>query len=615
MNVLYYLLLLLHPENGKKGREKGTGYAIAITSFLDIGYNKNWHHPVILLFVLSVKRGDFMLYGQPAASASGPQMSLPDSFNAAVAFLDRNIAEGRGEKTAVYYEGNAYTYTQIAELANRIGNGLLDLGVDLEQRVALLLLDSPQFAASFFGAIKMGAVPIPLNTVLRPADYVYLLNDSRARALLVHASLWQDIQQIRPQLKYLRHVVIVNNTGEHLLEDSPYADARSSQSIHDFDSWVARASSSLQAAETSKDDSAFWLYSSGSTGFPKGCVHLQHDMVYCTESYAKGVLGIQENDITFSGAKLYFAYGLGNNLYFPFSVGASAVYHPGRSLPEEMFRIIAHYRPTIFFGVPTLYASMLALPDAAKRFDCSSLRACVSAGEALPADIQRRWEQAFGVPILDGIGSTEILHIFISNRMGDIRPGSTGKLVPGYEALIVDEAGVPVPAGDIGNLLIQGDSTAAYYWNKHEKTKNTIAGRWIHTGDKYYQDDDGYFWYCGRADDMLKVGGQWVSPVEVENTLIAHPAVLEAAVVGVLDDANLVKTKAFIVLQAGQSPSDELAQELQAFVKGRIAPFKYPRYIEFVAELPKTATGKIQRFLLRGTLQTEPLDPSVVKNI
>ncbi len=540
---------------------------------------------------------------QPDAGPSIPEIALPDQYNAAVAFLDRNIEEGRGAKTAVYYEGSTYSYAQIVELANRIGNGLLELGIDMEQRVALLLLDSPQFAAAFFGAIKIGAVPIPMNTVMRPDDYIYMLNDSRARALLVHATLWRTIEHIRPQLKYLRHIIVVNNI------DTPlnHADA----SVHDFGAWVERASNTLRPAETSKDDSAFWLYSSGSTGFPKGCVHLQHDMVYCTEYYAKPILGINENDITFSAAKLYFAYGLGNNLYFPFSVGASAVYYPGRPLPEEMFKVIAQYRPTIFFGVPTLYASMLAVPNAQERFDCSSLRACVSAGEALPADILRRWEDTFNVPILDGIGSTEVLHIFISNRMGEIRAGSSGKLVPGYEALIADEDGRAVPDGEVGNLLIRGDSIAAYYWNKHEKTKDTIRGHWIYTGDKYYQDADGYFWYCGRSDDMLKVGGQWVSPVEVENTLIAHPAVLEAAVVGVTDKDKLVKPKAFVVLKEGYTPSDALADELKDFVKGKIAPFKYPRFIEFRPELPKTATGKIQRFLLRGTGTTEPLDPEV----
>ncbi|HLI88160.1 MAG TPA: benzoate-CoA ligase family protein [Ktedonobacteraceae bacterium] len=540
---------------------------------------------------------------QPDAGPSIPEIALPDQYNAAVAFLDRNIEEGRGAKTAVYYEGSTYSYAQIVELANRIGNGLLELGIDMEQRVALLLLDSPQFAAAFFGAIKIGAVPIPMNTVMRPDDYIYMLNDSRARALLVHATLWRTIEHIRPQLKYLRHIIVVNNI------DTPlnHADA----SVHDFGAWVERASNTLRPAETSKDDSAFWLYSSGSTGFPKGCVHLQHDMVYCTEYYAKPILGINENDITFSAAKLYFAYGLGNNLYFPFSVGASAVYYPGRPLPEEMFKVIAQYRPTIFFGVPTLYASMLAVPNAQERFDCSSLRACVSAGEALPADILRRWEDTFNVPILDGIGSTEVLHIFISNRMGEIRAGSSGKLVPGYEALIADEDGRAVPDGEVGNLLIRGDSIAAYYWNKHEKTKDTIRGHWIYTGDKYYQDADGYFWYCGRSDDMLKVGGQWVSPVEVENTLIAHPAVLEAAVVGVTDKDKLVKPKAFVVLREGYTPSDALADELKDFVKGKIAPFKYPRFIEFRPELPKTATGKIQRFLLRGTGTTEPLDPEV----
>lgn len=526
------------------------------------------------------------------------QIVLPDQFNASSYFLDSHLAAGRGERIAVHHEGNTYTYAQIAALANRVGNGLLELGVEMEQRVAMLLLDSPEFAATFFGAIKIGAVAVPLNTVLRPDDYIYMLNDSRARILVIHASLWQNLHNIRSSLKYLRHVVIVNDSGAAIAETSD---------THGFTRWTDQASASLQTTETSKDDSAFWLYSSGSTGFPKGCIHLQHDMVYCTEYYAKAVLGITEQDITFSAAKLYFAYGLGNNLYFPFSVGGCAVYHPGRPLAEDMFKAIERYRPTIFYGVPTLYASMLALPDAARRFDFSSVRVCVSAGEALPADILRRWQQTFHVDILDGIGSTEVLHIFISSRPGEIRGGSTGKIVPGYEARLTDEHEQPVPPGEVGNLLIKGDSIAASYWNKHEKTQNTFSGHWIHTGDKYYQDADGYYWYCGRADDMLKVGGQWVSPVEVENTLIEHPAVLEAAVVGVMDNERLVKPKAFVVLQQGLEPSDELVDELKNFVKQKIAPFKYPRYLEFVPELPKTATGKIQRFLLRDKAQTEPL--------
>nr|BBH93454.1 acetyl-CoA synthetase [Thermogemmatispora argillosa] len=534
-----------------------------------------------------------------------PTVNVPDQFNAASAFLDANLAQGRGGKVAIYYEDQTFTYAQVAELANRVGNGLLELGVEMEQRVALLLLDSPQFAAAFFGAIKMGAVPIPMNTMLRPEDYVYMLNDSRAKVLLIHAALWPPVRQVLSQLRFLRHVVVVGlepeSAGTTLLA------GRQRVTLHDFERWIARASPSLSPAPTSKDDSAFWLYSSGSTGFPKGCVHLQHDMTVCLECYAKPILGITKDDITFSAAKLFFAYGLGNALYFPFGVGASTVLYPGRPLAEDMFKVVERYRPTIFYGVPTLYANMLNVPDAEKRFDFSSVRVCVSAGESLPADILRRWEEKFKVPILDGIGSTEILHIFISNRPGDIKPGSSGKLVPGYEAKIVDEEGQPVGPGEIGNLLIRGDSIAAYYWNKHEKTKDTITGHWIHTGDKYYVDNEGYYWYCGRADDMLKVSGQWVSPVEVENVLIEHPAVLEAAVVGAYDSDRLVKPKAFVVLKPGYEASEALISELQNFVKGRLAPFKYPRWVVFVSELPKTATGKIQRFKLRETGETAPL--------
>ena len=513
-----------------------------------------------------------------------PTIQLPDIFNAAAEFVDRHVTEGRAGRIALRHEGRTLTYGQVAEMVNRVGNALRGLGVDMENRVLLLLYDGPEFAASFFGAMKIGAVPVPVNTMMRAQDYEYFLNDSRAKVLIAHRPLWDEVAKVRGQLKYLKHVIII---GE------PEAGQQA------FDQWLAQASTALEPAPTSQDDAAFWLYSSGSTGFPKGAVHLQHDMVYCADLYARPILGIGPADITFSAAKLFFAYGLGNNLYFPFRVGASAILYPGRPLPETMFEIIARERPTIFFGVPTLYAAMLAVRDAETTYDLSSLRLCVSAGEALPPELFRRWKERFGTEILDGIGTTEILHIFISNQAGRVKPGSSGLLVPGYEAKIIGEDGDAVKPSEMGNLLVKGESTCAYYWNQHEKTKQTIKGEWIVTGDKYYQDEDGYYWYAGRADDMLKVGGIWVSPIEVENTLLQHEALLEVAVVGHEDDDRLVKPKAFVVLNEGYTASPALEDELKGFVRDKIAPYKYPRWIAFMPELPKTATGKIQRFKLR----------------
>jgi benzoate-CoA ligase family protein len=510
---------------------------------------------------------------------------IPPRFNAAQFFVDRHVEEGRGGRVAFHHEGTALTYGGLQELVNRTGNALLDLGVQREQRVLCLLLDSPEFLAAFWGSLKIGAVPIPVNTMMRGPDYLYVLDDSRAPVAIISEPLLTEAGPVLSRARHLKHVVVAGKPSTGQLG---------------FDEWIRRAGSRLEAVETSKDDAAFWLYSSGSTGRPKGAVHLQHDMVYCLDTYARQVLGMTADDRTVSAAKLFFAYGLGNNMYFPMGVGGQGVLYPHRPMPEAMFELIHRQRPTLFFGVPTLYAAMLQVKDAEKRYDLSSLRLCVSAGEALPGELYQRWRDRFNVDILDGIGTTEILHIFLSNRPGQIRPGSTGLPVPGYEAVLVDDEGRPVPQGEIGNLRVKGDSTMAYYWNQHERTKDTLHGHFIHTGDKYYQDADGYFWYCGRADDMLKVGGIWVSPVEVENTLIAHAAVLEAAVVGREDTDRLVKPKAFVVLKEGHAGSSALEADLKNFVKDRIAPYKYPRWIEFVTELPKTATGKIQRFKLRA---------------
>ena len=511
-------------------------------------------------------------------------MTIPESFNLATYLVERHVREGRGDRVALVTAEGPTTYAGLDALVNRAGNALAGLGVAPEQRVALILYDGLAFYAAFLGAIRIGAVPVPVNTLLRRSDFQYILNDSRAPVAIVSAPLAQDVLPITELLRSLRHLVIADGD---------------SGTLPSFESLVNAASPRLEPADTHKDDPAFWLYSSGSTGPPKGTIHLQHDAVYTIEGYARGVLGMSDGDCCLSAAKLFFAYGLGNSLTFPLGLGAQAVVLPGRATADAMFEAIDRYRPSMFFAVPTLYAAMLQVEDAAARFDLSSLRFCVSAGEALPSEIFRRWHDRFGLEIVDGIGSTEMLHIFISNRPGACRPGTTGIEVPGYEAKIVDEDGAPLPAGSVGTLLVSGDSAASGYWKHHERTKKTFQGHWVNTGDKFVRDEDGYYHYCGRSDDMLKVGGIWVSPVEVENTVLAHPAVLECAVVGAIDVDGLTKPKAFVVLRPGLPPTHETAHDIQSFVKANIAPFKYPRWVELVAELPKTATGKIQRFRLR----------------
>ena len=511
---------------------------------------------------------------------------LPLRYNAAADLLDGNLERGQGDRIAVLTTAGAdLTYAKVAASANRLGNALRELGVEMENRVLMAILDSPEFVATFFGAIKLGAVPIPVNTNLKPQDYFFLLDDSRAKVAVVSAPLAGDFRQVRGQLKHLRHLIVIGDAE---------------QGEQSFGELTAAASDQLDPADTNRDDMCFWLYSSGTTGFPKGVVHLQHDMRYVVENYGKPVLRLSEQDVMFSVAKLYFAYGLGNALYMPFAVGAATVLLAGPPAPATALDIVRRFQPTIYYAVPTSYANTLAAdPEIWTAADFSSVRMCVSAGEPLAGSILERWKARTGTDILDGIGSTECCHIFISNRIGDVRPDCSGTVVPGYEVRIVDDAGEEVPPGEVGSLLVKGDSICAFYWNQHDRTKRTIRGEWIDTGDKYARDADGYFRYQGRSDDMLKVGAIFVSPTEVETVINAHEAVLECAVVGVIDDQQLVRPEAYVVVKPGRESSVELEEELRQHVRAQLAHFKCPRDFHFVEELPKTATGKIQRFKLR----------------
>jgi benzoate-CoA ligase family protein len=516
------------------------------------------------------------------SSVSPASIRYPDVFNVAVPLIDQHLDKARGGMTAIVFDdtGETVSYGQLAERVNRCGNLLKSLAGESEGRVLMVVKDCPEFFYVFWGAIKAGLIPVPLNTLLRADDYRHIIEDSDCAGLVYSPEFRDEVARALAGADHQPTFI--------LCTEGP-------SSVSDM---LEEASAILEPAATSADSECFWLYSSGSTGRPKGAVHRHRDIVTTCVHYAADTLGVTEDDVCFSAAKLFFAYGLGNAMTFPLWAGATAVLSGQRPTPDMTFDIIDKHKPTLYFGVPTLYAAQLRALDDAPR-DLSSLRACVSAGEALPADIFRRWRERTGTLILDGIGSTEALHIFISNTSDDYRPGTSGRPVPGYEARIVDEEGDPVAAGETGRLFIRGDSTAPYYWNNPERTAETMVDGWLNTGDTYYQDSEGYYVYCGRSDDMLKVGGIWCSPVEIEGRLIEHPRVLEAAVVGRADADELIKPDAFVVLKEAGDASDYLADELLEHCKSGLARYKYPRWVNFVEDLPKTATGKVQRYRLR----------------
>lgn len=516
-----------------------------------------------------------------AGEASSPlDLGLTREFNLAAFLLDHASASGWSDRVALVCGEEVYTYGHLAEEVNRAGNLLQTLGVQAEQRVALLMGDSPAFVTVFLGAIKIGAVPVPFNGMLRPHEYRYLLQDSRARVVVAEA----------PRLPLLETGIQDSTWLEHVLVTGGAVDGYSN-----LQEGLMDASPELAAASTTPDDVAFWLYSAGATGFPKAAVHLHHDALYCCRTYAEQVLELGEADVTLSVPRMSTSYGLGNSLFFPLHAGARCILLPDAPEPPAILEAIARHRPTLLFDTPTGYSRLLEAPHA----DLSSLRLCLSAGETLPPHLFFRWKERFGHEILDGLNSTEALHVFVSNRPGEVRPGSSGRPVPGYEVRLEDEDGQEVGPGELGNLLVRGDSTAACYWNQHRKTVRTMLGPWLVTGDKYTVDDDGFLFYAGRADDMIRVASNWISPVEVERQLLEFPEVEQAAVVASEDEQGLTRLRAFVVLQEQAEPTQERADRLRAEANKDQPSFRHIRWLEFVPELPRTVTGKLQRYRLR----------------
>jgi benzoate-CoA ligase family protein len=523
----------------------------------------------------------------PAAAVSDPNgavAAIPRAYNFAADIIERNLAAGRADKPAFIDPRGRWTYGALADRVARFGHLLRSFGIRPEERILICLLDTVDWPTAFLGAIKAGTVAIPVNTLLTEDDYRFILRDSRAKLLVVSDALYPKFAKPIGECPDLKHVIV---SGEK-------TDGRPR-----FEDLIGSAVPDPFTAATTADDICFWLYTSGSTGKPKGAVHVHASLPLTANLYGGPVLGLQESDVVYSVAKLFFAYGLGNALTFPMAVGATTVLLPDRPTPEGVAAVLRQHPVTVFYGVPTFYAAFLASPAAPQPSEWK-LRRCVSAGEALPQDVGRRWSERYGVDILDGLGSTEMLHIFLSNHPDDVKYGTTGKAVPGYQVKLVDDDGQPVKRGEIGELLVRGPTSAIMYWNNRAQSRSTFLGEWTRSGDKYIEDADGSYVYCGRRDDMLKVSGLYVAPFEVEAALQTHEAVLECAVVAWLDGDGLVKPKAFVVLKAPDAACDELARALQEHVKLKLAPFKYPRWVEFRRELPKTATGKIQRFKLRA---------------
>jgi 4-hydroxybenzoate-CoA ligase len=513
-------------------------------------------------------------------------------YNAATDLVDTNVARGLGNKTAFVDSERSITFGSLQSRSFQFAAALKTLGLRPEDRIALLLYDTVDFPVVFWGAVRAGIVAIPLNTLLTAEQYAYILADSRVSTIVAAASLAKTIRSVLNRLPRLRTVVLVGAV------DDDKADF-CGRDVHAFENILAHEQPEPFTAPTISDEAAFWMYTSGSTGDPKGVKHVHTTPMAAARLMGQGIIGIREDDVVFSAAKLFFSYGMGNAMVFPMSVGATTVLLPQRATPDAVFEVMHRHRPTVFYGVPTLYASLLAHKDMRRGAGSDRLRLSVSAGEALPASVGERWRAAAGVDVLDGIGSTEMFQTFLSNRPGDVRYGSTGKPVSGYDLRIVDEHGREVPDGEIGELVVRGPTAGEGYWNQRAASRRTFVGEWTHTGDKYRRDSDGYYHYCGRTDDMFKVSGMWVSPFEVEAALASHEAVLEAAVIGKADADGLIKPKAFIVLKSGYAADERLVEMLKVHVKERAGPWKYPRWIDIRPDLPRTATGKIQRFKLR----------------